>query len=472
MRQFRPYKTASPRYEGEQIAGLPSAAMVLTNSERREAWCSRRWFFSYGRLISGLPSIAMQWGSFYHSILEDMYIHWANESGEKRLPYSGADLYVCGDALHQSGLHSSCSRCGGFSSGPIARIEKELQSDPEYWDRQAEKYGGIDGLLKSLHDTAVGYLHIYGMYGPKNFDVLAVEIPVALPVLNSNGKVYKSQVPIVDLGEGNGWRLATFREKKPWRMVRLPWYQIGRLDCLLRHKETKELYVLEFKTSANPTSYGKDLHLDNQLPGYIAAAANLGLGKVRGYIWDVSSSRKQAEPRVLASGKLSTAKQNCPSWKYKEAVDLVISGGSGSTADYSVDDINKSKEFVRYLKESVDTKLYHREWGNPAESVIDRYETELLVDAQRFAKMRRALVTADTEESVLSSFPRVPFCRGPGSSCSYAGICMEGGGDLDLVIESMISGPNTGVEERGSVRFTETKTKNKENKENKTCPMF
>lgn len=467
MRQFKPYKTEAPRYDGELITGLPSAAMVLTNSERREAWCSRRWLFSYGRLINGLPSIAMQWGSFYHTILEDMYLHW----GENGLGYSETCLYVCGGAAHVSGLHTSCRRCGGGGLGPLARISGELQSDPEYWDRQAEKYGGIDGLLKSLLDTAVGYLHVYGINGPKDFDVLAVEVPVALPVLNESGKVYKSQVPIVDLGEGKGWRLASFREKMPWRMIRLPWYQIGRLDCLLRHKVTKDLYVLEFKTSANPTSYGKDLHLDNQLPGYIAAAEYLNLGNVKGYIWDVSSSRKQAEPRVLASGKISTAKQNCPSWKYKEAVDLIISGQSGSTADYSIDDVSKLKDFVKQLRQTVDPKLFHREWGNPAKSVIDRYKAELLVDAQRFAKMRRALVSAPTEEAVLSSFPRVPFCRGPGSSCSYAGICMEGGSDLDLVIDSMLSSPNTGKEKRDEIHFIERENKNT-TKENKSCPMF
>jgi hypothetical protein len=471
MRRFRAHRTIAPRYDDMEVAGLPKAAMVLSNSERREAWCSRKWMFSYGRLLGTKPSLPMQWGSFMHAILEDIYTHWAlTRSKEANSTYSENDLLICNDAGHTAAVFKfGCSRCNNTNMGPIARIRAEVQQDPDYWESQAEKYGGMEALIKSLYDSALGYLEMYGKEGPKDYDVVGVEMPMALPVRNPDtGDIYVSAVPVVETSQG--WRLAGFREKEPWKMVRLPWYQTCRLDSVLQHKRTKDIYALEFKTSANPTSYGKDLHLDNQIPGYLLALEHNWLtnAKVKGYIWDVISSRKQAEPKILKSGKLSTEKsQRCPSWKYKQAIEDLCSQGEGM----SYEDLHGAKEILSLLATTADPKLYHREWGAPGKEVLDRYRWELLIDATRFAKMRRSLVTAETEAGVLSAFPRVPYCRGPGGGCSYAGICMEGGESLDHTIASFDTMPNSAFTKRESVVWLHKEANNTQ-KEEPTCPIF
>ena len=347
MKRFRAHKTIAPRYDEGEIHGLPKAAMVVSNSERREAWCSRRWM-----------SLPMQWGSFMHEILEDIYTHWAlSNSSKLDSRYTHQDLLVCNDNSCGVDISRPCGRCNGSKLGPLARIRYRVQADPDYWEAQTEKYGGMEGFLKSLYDAASGYLQMYGEEGPQDYYVMSVEMPLAVPIRNPDtGEVYVSSVPVVETS--TGWRLAEFREKEPWKMVRLPWYQICRLDAVLQHKKTKDLYVLEFKTSANPTSYGKDLHLDNQIPGYLVALEYNWLtnAKVKGYIWDVVSSRKQAEPKILKSGKLSTEKsQRCPSWKYRQAIEDLCSQGQGM----SYEELQVAKQTLNHLTSSADAKLYH-----------------------------------------------------------------------------------------------------------------
>lgn len=471
MRRFRPKKTIAPRYDDNHIAGLPDGAMVLSNSERREAWCSRRWMFSYGRSLATPPSIAMRWGSFYHAILEDIYTHWAitrSVDGES-CAYKPEYMLICSGVEHGRNHNADCEMCHGTSLGPLARIREEVDSNRDYWDSFAEKYGGADGIIQSLYDAASGYLKRYGDKGPENYDIVGVEVPVCLPVRHPDtGKIYSSQVPVVETAAG--WRVASFREKQPWKMVRLPWYQVGRLDAILRHKKTNDVYVLEFKTSANPLSYGKDLHLDNQVPGYVLALSENKTfpGTVKGYVWDVSSSRKHATPRVLKNGRLSLAtSQTCPSWKFEESMRALME----SSVSLDVEYVQSAKQLVHDLKEKVDPKLYHREWGHPSAEVLDRYRRELFVDVQRFAKMYRSLVTAETEQDVLSGFPRVPFCRGPGSSCSFAGICMEGGHSLDQMIEGYLGMPNTGFIQREKLQWLH-RNAGLSSEENTQCPMF
>lgn len=409
MGRFRPNRVELPRYESG-VAGLPARAMAFTNSEVGTTDCSLRWWFAYGCRLGGHKSSAMYFGSLMHEVLEDIFTFWRDNPGEPYLP---------------SYLNEKRDHCKGILQLIFEReaFEGDMAADPDE----------VANLVDRLKDCAEGYLHVYG--NCIDVRVLAVETSTAMPVIDpATGKILRSKVPVVE--SDRGWRLALPGE--PHKLVSLPWYKVGRLDAVVMDNDTKDLWVWEFKTSKSATTYGKNLALDTQLPGYALslearyehAQKHEGggifppdcTGKVRGYVWDVLGSNEHKRPRRLKSGLLSTAENRVPSWIWSET----MAKEQAMRDQYKDEQWEKLCAMEASNAIKVDTMLYHRSWGTFTQDDLHRYSTELHAKARMIASMRRSTAKGGcSAPEVAADFPRTPVCRLPGGYCNFTSICIN-----------------------------------------------
>ena len=451
--RFRAAKTVAPRYEGDVI-GLPAGAMTITNSERNAAWCDRRWSYGYAVGIGDKGSRPMRFGSAFHLAMEAAYTFF--KVTKMPLPDGYETACPLCQVLDDALITETCPVCNGTGEGIVAMAVNELLQSvpPEEHDSEEDRlYRAIDG-----------YFRQYGRYPIEGFDVVAVEAQIASPIINpKTNKVFRSQFPVVDTE--TGWRLAKLGEQGS-TLVSLPMYQLCKLDGILRCQKSGALWVHEFKTSANPQSYGRDLHLDTQLPGYTRAlrhAVSLGYfaekgTPVRGYQWDVVGSRKQSVPKRLKSGLLSTdSRQRVPSWVFKEVM------ANESAAPYTDAQWEKLLALKDHLAMSVDPTLYHREFGSIPANSEAQYSVELFADAKRIAAMRKASVTIEDGDELAMSleYPRTPVCRVAGHGCSFTSICLQ---------DSAI-GRDAFVEKPTVEWLSSNKIKNQKEEESYKCPF-
>lgn len=467
-KRFRSARTVPPRYE-TNVLGLPNGAMVLTNSERRTAWCERRWWYAEGLGLGNAASRAMYFGSWVHRAMEAAFTYFMHV--DEMLPEGWEDTCpLCkGDGWHfHPNIDEKCPSCLGSGDGPVKLAITMMQDVVDDWDWPEE--------TQRLHDVITGYFQRYGGMPFQDYKVVGVEKSLAFPVISPNtNKVYRSDVYVVQ--DDEGWRLARSEDdgRDDLQKISMPWYQCAKLDGVLQHRKSGDLWVHEFKTSQNPQAFGRDLGLDTQIPGYMRAlqyAVDRGdFGhpgqRVVGYFWDVLGSRKHGKPKVLKNGTVSLAKnQRIASWHWDEML---------STRDASSDVDEKReamKEFRQTLAETVDPALYHREFGSFTPQSDKRYAVELYADAKRFSSMRRRVIAVgseaqkghadDYEASVAENFPRTPVCRIAGHGCAYTGPCLNQGMDLESVFEK-----------RPVIKWLSAATINNPEKENEQCPeMF
>ena len=202
-------------------------------------------------------------------------------------------------------------------------------------------------------------------------------------------------------------------------------------------KRTGDLWVWEFKTSKSAQTYGKNLGLDTQLPGYALALeqafktpeykslfpANC-TGKVKGYIWDVLGSNEHKQPRRLKSGKLSLAAQKVPSWVWHSVLEVEQESRNMYTHEEWEQLLAKPAEALR----TVDPFLYHREWDVFNDVDLERYKSELYSKAKMLSVMRRSVAKAGEtawSKTTAMHFERTPICRSPGGFCSFTSVCMN-----------------------------------------------
>lgn len=429
MGRFSPNGIALPRYESG-VPGLPARAMAFTNSEVGTTDCKLKWWFAYGNRFGSGQNSAMYFGSQMHEVLEDIFDWWRLRG----TPYL-AD-YLWGKPSENPFEIND----GEKDVGVLNRIRDQMLGE-------GQPAADVEVFIGRLYDCAYGYLQTYGTI-LNDYQVIGVELPIAMPIMNpKTGKQFYSNVPIVETA--NGWTLPLPGQAS--KEVRLPWFKVGRLDCVVMEKRTGDLWVWEFKTSRSATTYGKNLALDTQLPGYALALQSALKTKeyadlfpanctrrVRGYIWDVLGSNEHKRPRRLSSGKLSTAKQVVPSWIWE---DCLKSEQGENRSKYTQEEWNKLLDSPKLAAKQVDTMLYHREWDVFNDVDLNRYESELYSKARMIASMRRAVVKAGEtawDGGVATSFDRTPICRGPGGYCSFTSLCMNDNGTVRASFEQNI----------------------------------
>jgi len=428
-----------PRYEGgistEHGSALPRNGkfISITNSQRVLAACPKRWWFRYAERLDTEAGPAARLGTAFHEVMEDIWGWWSKENSTYP-KWALKDQCIWCFSLRSSAPtwaeESDCvcdvCKAGPTSSlgfGPVAKISDKWRSFLVDCDEPIMLENEFDVLIETLLKMVEGYLERWGYEPPEGFDVVGVEVTLAAPIMDGE-KSFKTNVPVIQ--DENEIRIASrldVREGFEPKMVRWPWYQVGRVDGLLRHQKTGSLWILEHKTSKSPKTYFDSLSIDPQTTGYIwllRSMCRAGLfgeelknhpNPVAGYLYDVVSSVKQYAPAKLKSGEYSKAKnRNTPSWIYQETINASLSPEDAALYD----------DHIQYLEESIDPKLYQREWGSVGSIELERYDSEILGVAERHAKMMRDQLSQKDQSRL---FPRQPVCmRG---FCSYKGICVN-----------------------------------------------
>ena len=427
-------KIKIPRYEGGAI-GLPKngRAITVSNTERRRLACSRSWWFSEVERLSTPTSGAMRRGTAWHDFLEDVHRFWMRY--DRAFPEGGEGACVL--CVEEPSL--DCERCQGTGEGAIPRYRRSL-AESEVDGLRTHTDEEVDAEVDTLSRMVEGWFEVYGREPSSIYRVVGVEVAIARPILNpKTGKVYAPEAYVVREVDGSERLAGTgeisgaveIPEGATLRSSRLPWYQIGRLDCILQHRRTGVLYVGEWKSSANPLGLVDGLALDPQTDGYcwlLEYAVEIGaIGKpgdeVVGYIFDVASTAKQYDPQPLKSGGFSKAKRTIPSWRWRRA--LAAEGLSAS--DY--------REQIDTARQRTDPKLYVREWGASVADARARYGEEMYATARRISNLRREVGRVERYEDLNVAVPRTPICRMPGGFCPYRGPCLVDGEDARAAFE-------------------------------------
>ena len=413
--RFRAARTMPPRYDHAPVLGLPASAFPITNSQRKTAYCPRRWWWAYGLSMDTGSTGPMRFGSAFDNVMGRM-LEWYRQRHCPIEVEALASCHYCGGA--------GCPDCEGTGHGLLTLEYHKIRLS------SGEKDDGIDydDLIVRLERAIKGWIEVYEESFLRDYTVVEVQPMIASPVVSpTTGQVYRSKVPIVQTGDGE-WRLANGHDHpSAVNLVVMPFYQVCKLDAIVINNNDGKLWVWETKTSGSPEQFSRHLMMDTQLPGYIRALWYLskcenkyGGLDVGGFVWDVTSSKKHEEPKVLKSGALSTAKnQRVPSWTWRSVVDSM-----------NEEDRQKYAPMVDHAMESVDPRLYLRQWGEFTPKHLAAYEIELYADALRISKWMRNLPGTGRNmwvdnALVQEQWPRVPLCRGPGGFCSFVGPCLE-----------------------------------------------
>lgn len=482
MKRFRPAVTLAHRYTEGEVIGLPRAAMTITNSQRKRAACPRQWWWSEGLQLDSQPGRALRFGRAFDEVMGLLLQHYQLHDRS----ITQHDLQRCS---HCSG--AGCGQCEGTGLGYLALIVHQLHSEASELEDTSE----LDEMVLALGRAVEGWLHQYDDSMVRDYSVVAVQPMLAVPITSpTTGKCYRSRVPVVDTA--TGWRLATAHDApEVCQLVTLPFYQLCKLDAVVLNRADGKLWAWETKTSGSPEQFSHDLLLDTQLPGYTRAmwyaTQQLGAwGGLRpgGFVWDVTSSQLQQDPRTLVDGSTSTASgQRVPSWRWQQhlqaqgldtshaaaqqalqvaeraaaalaALESQLEpledaardagrGKAGAPAREARDAVRQQVKAAKaeakaaqqladllampaQARTTVDPALYVRRWGEFTPDQLRAYEVELYADAVRLSGWLRALPgTAagrwhDTD-AVALTWPRVPLCRQPGGYCTFTGPCLE-----------------------------------------------
>lgn len=416
-------KIEIPRYG--DVWGLPSSGkcFVFSNSERQTAACPKKWWYRYVEGLSTPESQAMRLGTAWHSISEDIdEWHKRTESD-----YETGNLYVCAFCV-DSDDPSSCDRCEGTRLGPVNRTGRGWQSLVVEGVITPEE---LSAAVQKLEDMAIGYLNRYGRGPMRQNCVIATELGIAREVLKPDGKQFKPIMYIVEEIDGSSRIAGSGEVANPdsvtgtIKKVRWPWYQVGRLDGVIRNRFSGDYYIKEVKSSSAPASKIRNLHNDPQHVGYAwllqayIEGGQLEPGEVKGTLYDVASTATHSKPQLLKNGTLSKAKnKNFPSWAYREEVMRL----GLPMEDYA--------DYIQDLAARVDPKLYLRERPVFNAAEIRRYGNEVYSFVVETSARWRAAAKAESLDDIDVAFARVPLCRMPGGFCSYTEPCSQDGEDV------------------------------------------
>lgn len=438
--------------------GLPAHALTLGVDRTLDA-CQRRWWFRKGEgLRPREEARALSFGTAWHAVLDDVHLWWARRNGAE---YPAGEVFC--SWCDGTGLGGVCARCNGTGAHVVHRIASGWVGT----DRED------DG--ETLRRALRGWFHVYGRVPPPGWRVLAVEQAIAMPIPSADsasGATYAPELCWVTGPDGRT-RLARTGEALDgalppgWRAewIRTPAWLSLRLDVLWWDPRSA-IYVQEHKSSGDPRRYLAGLAYDPQVtlyelateyalkagqipsrPSVVGGVLELhppGTPWVAGWLYDVTSSKRQSDPTPLKRGGFSVARNllgSVPTWRLRDA--LTAAGipftdpavpppkpKKGADPDEPVESDPRTWEDVIIGQADVDAKLYIREFGRSGPDERQRALRESYAAARRAAALHRAAATTAPGSGDLDvHFPRTSICRQAGAFCAFRGPCVQDGPD-------------------------------------------
>lgn len=441
------------RYESGAL-GLPAHGCYFTISQSQfERWaCPRKgWFSEIEGLRTG-ATVEMHLGTAWDAWKREVWTWWQ----ERDAPYPERGLDRCVWCAGEG-----CDRCEDTGTSGLDRASETLRALAEEMDPD-----GAERLLDTLRRMAEGWVAYYEGGRLQTYAVAGVQVALARAVPNPRtGAPYQPEVyltatdpvsertPLGFTVAAPRWRLSRTGERGT--PVRWPWYQVGALDVLLRHRQTRLGYAVDDKASASLAKYGDAVRNDPQLPGYCwllePHVEALGLEGVAGFFYEVASTRYQRDPELLeprwpsmdalreqakALGVKVAGRSKedyiaalgipepprelsrngsafTPSWRYRRAL-----------AEQGLDP-DAYADHLEHLELTVDPECYARAGVlllPYSASVGARYARELFARVELLVDKRRAAALSTTVADLDVAFPRVPICK-LGARCAFSAVC-------------------------------------------------
>lgn len=389
MKRLHVGEIVVPRYEN--ALGSVSRCIPITNTERGSIACAKKYRYKNieGLSSSGLSG-ALAFGSCWHAFLEHYHNHYMGTDKKYVETYEISD--VCLSAVHQV----------LDSAGDV------------YLDR-------IE-YVERLTNLAEAWLDYYGESIPDQYDVIAAEIEIAVPVVDpQTGEMFKPKTAITEMRDADGsWYQIAKDGNSPHKFVRWPYYNFFTLDGLYRDKETGKIYIFEAKTASSPERRVLTATIDPQLGSYIYGvnqAIKMGLipglseeDECVGYVFDCVGNKPQPSPKINKNGSMSKSVKPTSymvrKWIDKEGLQR---------SDY-VDQIMSARM-------EADPKWFQRYVGLFSREEQQRIAGEIWGISRHVSELRLRAVNSTTMMDMDKNFPRTPVCMG--GYCQYKSICLH-----------------------------------------------
>lgn len=412
------YKLSMDRYSDCKRVSSLGLVIPISNSEIGTATCKRLWSYNYMQCFKKeTSSQVLSYGIIWHSLLEKVLLEYKKEnklSTEK------------------------------FYKIIVENLDKELNAEGIYFRDEPEKEK--QELKSRILISMEGWRKNWEQNISRRFDVVGVELSVSRPC-EFQGASVSCEVALVKDKDDKGCFLRPcymgeainkeLLEPTPFNIqdakigsifdAVLPYYKVGKIDCVLREKGTKNLYILDHKTTSRPSMYERNLQFDYQMQTYAAMLQyeiEQGLHKelegcqVIGGIWDLCHSKIPLQVDVIKKGTaLSKAKsKSIPSYVFRNA----IAQNGFDEEDY--------KDHLLYIEQTVDQKYFVILETYYTQKDFERCYSEDFIKAHDLANMRLALsAISDNDDDYLSFCAVAPrnntICTQWGN-CTYSQNCV------------------------------------------------
>lgn len=408
------------RYDYKSIQKL-EPSIVFTNSEMMAMACNKKYGYSY---IENLETDYFSYALFYG-------VSWHYLCEQALLIMKETDTIVTYQQLEDILNVQVCEFMRTYLDD-FEDIDKEENFEKAYENIKLGMYGWIRKWEKEIHPF---------------YKVVDVEKELIKPILDENGDKLEFEVDFVK-EEYNDFSVLRFpligeiKEQMVSRLIKyedftnesaiscsfitknIPAYRVGKLDCILLDREHNSLWILDHKTSGQPSSYAKKMTFDLQLYTYSSLLDNaikngeykhLGDVFIGGIIWDIAHS-KYNKPSFDKNGALKQVKRGY--------ITLALAEKILKEPKYEF----VTDEYDDYLKvlEDRDSSYYIIQKEIISDRNIKRINNEDISNTKKLVSLQSAAHRIDRESSIENDvvLPRYPVCL-TYNSCSYFTQCVS-----------------------------------------------
>lgn len=393
------YRTVLERYENEPRINKIGGAYIFTNSEKLDIGCKRLWAYSYmlGADKEKTAS-ALHYGIAWHLVCE----HILNEIKEH-------DTMIT--------IDRAIEICEIVAMRYF--INEQMNID------EMDVFTFIDESMERMKRAFIGWLPHWEKNIHSEYEIIATELVIASPVFVGGkiGKeIYTGKIRAKIERNGNIYPLSMNEkgDNDHIEILSFPYWRAGKIDVLLRKRNTNSLFILDHKTSSAPNGYARKFEFEQQLSSYAALVQyeiecgelqHLKDHSVKGIMWDIAHSKIGDPPELLKSGKLSVAKTRCaPSWIFEQAI-------KNNNLDR-----NEYIEHIDYCKEYIDPSYFQILQRSIGYTDIERSFFEDFATAIEINTLRNNLYDC-TDDSFQWIANRYPKCS-EYLNCQFSNVCI------------------------------------------------
>ena len=391
------------RYEDYNRIKSLGISIVHSYSEFMSSACTKFWYYKYFKCYQekGFKK-SLVYGSLFHLVVENIIVDVSRFDPEISTSQTFLDILKDKANELEEEFYNKCD--GNYE---IMALEEEIESCKERILNVID--GWFDLWMKNIHSR---------------FNIVAVEKELIKPIFQEDGTQYTTSVVVQTLYDEENSDIVMIQSDDAFSgentvIMNVPVYKIGKADVILQERSTGDLYILDHKTSGSPNMYKSKLKFDMQLQSYAnllryeieeGSMTEFKGCNIAGFIWDISHSKTPSPPKLLASGKLSTAKRAAPYWQYKKSI---IQNNLN---------LEEYETHLEYLMTEAYKYVQMHEAPCSMDQIIQSAQEDLIY-ADRINSMRERLQRVSDVAHTSSIVARYPQCQSY-NSCQFSAPCL------------------------------------------------